>query len=183
VNRQPFASVDELVSALESLARASGDDVVPALPHLLQTADRLGADHADDPELVAAGLVHDVASGLGRVDRDHARAGAALVGPLLGARVAELVAGHAEAKRYLVTTEPGYAGRLSADSTFTLIGQGGLMDADEVAAFDRRTELASLLALRRADDLAKVPDAPTRRVEDWRPLLDEVAGRARAPLR
>jgi predicted HD phosphohydrolase len=154
------------------------EDVVAALPHLLQTAERLEVDDPDDLELVAAGLVHDLASALELGCPDHATAGADLVRPLLGTRVAELVGGHTDAKRYLVTIEPAYAGGLSENSTFTLVGQGGPMRTDEVAAFAARREIASLVALRRADDAAKVPDAPTRSVDEWRPLLEKVAARA-----
>ena len=171
----PFSSVEDLVSALESIDGLPTEDVVAALPHLLQTAEALDADHGDDPELVAAGLVHDLASALELGCPEHAAVGAALVAPLLGPRVADLVAGHAEAKRYLVTVEPDYAVGLSANSTFTLVGQGGTMDADEVAAFAGRPDVAALVALRRADDAAKVPGAPTRTVDSWRPLLDHVA--------
>ena len=80
----PFSSVDELLAALRSIDGLPTDDVVAALPHLLQTAERLDDDHGDDPELVAAGLVHDLASALEIGCPDHATAGAALVGPLLG---------------------------------------------------------------------------------------------------
>ncbi len=170
-----FTSVDQVLDALAGLDGVRGDDVVPALPHLLQTADRLAAGHPDDPELVAAGLVHDLASGLDPAVADHARAGAALIEPLLGRRVAHLVAGHAEAKRYLVTTEPGYGQALSENSTFTLVGQGGPMAATELEAFEADPDSIALVALRRADDAAKVPDAPTTAVSDWRDLLEQVA--------
>jgi predicted HD phosphohydrolase len=178
MDRSPFASVDELIDALASLDGSPTEDVVAALPHLLQTAERLASSDPDDPELVVAGLVHDLASALDHGWPDHASAGAELVGPLLGRRVATLVGGHTDAKRYLVTVEPAYAGGLSANSTFTLIGQGGAMDADELADFAVRPDLRGLLALRRADDLAKVPGASTRPVEQWRPVLDTVAASA-----
>ena len=168
-----MASVDELIAVLNGLDRPATLDGAPtwsaALPHLLQTAERLEADHGDDPELVAAGLVHDLASALELGCPDHAAAGAALVGPLLGPRVAELVAGHTEAKRYLVTVEPDYADGLSANSTFTLVGQGGTMDAARSPPSPAGQSCDALVALRRADDAAKVPSASTRPVDAWRP--------------
>ena len=165
----------ELIEALGSLDGRPSDDVVPALPHLLQTAEILAVDYSDDPELVAAGLVHDLASALETGCGDHARAGALLVTPLLGERVGDLVAGHAEAKRYLVTMEPSYAGTLSANSTLTLEVQGGPMTDDDVDAFQKDTLWAAMVALRRADDAAKVPGRQVRSVVSWRPLLEEVA--------
>ncbi len=149
--------------------------MVPVLAHLLQTAESLAHSDDGDAELVAAGLVHDLASGLDPGCPDHAQRGAELVGTLLGRRVAELVGGHTDAKRYLVTVEPSYAGGLSEESTMTLVGQGGTMTADEVTAFCRRPEWRSMVALRRADDAAKVPGRPVRRVEAWRGLLDGLA--------
>ena len=125
VTSAPFRSVDEVVDTLQRVDGRPTEDVVAALPHLLQTAQRLARDHPGDPELVVAGLVHDLATCLEPGCPDHAAAGAELVAPLFGPRVAELVGGHTEAKRYLVTVEPTYAGGLSDNSTFTLIGQGG----------------------------------------------------------
>jgi gamma-butyrobetaine dioxygenase len=181
VGTAPLSSVDGLLEALGSLRDHAGDDVVPTLAHLLQTADALAAAHPGDPGLVVAGLVHDIATGLDPGCADHARAGAALVAPLLGERVGQLVAGHAEAKRYLVTVEPSYARALSPDSTATLARQGGAMTGDEVRSFARGPHRADLVALRRADDGAKVPGRAVRPLGEWRAVLDEVARRPGPP--
>jgi predicted HD phosphohydrolase len=177
VGLKPFGSVDQLLAALHGIDGRPTDDVVAALPHLLQTAELLERTHPDDDELIVAGLVHDLASALQIGCPDHADAGARLVAPVLGDRVAELVAGHADAKRYLVTVEPGYAGQLSVNSTATLVGQGGSMSRPEVERFAARSECPALVALRRADDAAKVPGLVTRPLAVWRPVLDRVAGR------
>ena len=173
----PLREVDELLAALRSIDGMPSEDVVPALPHLLQTAEHLAVHADDDPELVAAGLVHDLASALELGIADPAAAGADLVRPLLGDRVATLVGGHTDAKRYLVTVEPAYGAGLSENSTYTLIGQGGPMGPTEVAAFESRPDAAALVLLRRADDAAKVPGASTRPVEGWRDLLEALASR------
>lgn len=173
--------MDELILVLDELGRLDdprGTDVVPAVAHLLQTAERLHQAAPDDDELVAAGLVHDLASAIDPDCPDHGPAGAALVRGLLGARVARLVAGHTDAKRYLVTVEPDYADALSDTSTFTLIGQGGPMDRAERDRFARADDFDSLILLRRADDAAKAPDAEVRPMAAWRPLLEQVAARA-----
>jgi predicted HD phosphohydrolase len=178
VDRAPFSSVGELLQALEILEDVPSDDVVAALPHLLQTAELLASAHPDDAGLIAAGLVHDLASSLDDGVADHAAAGARLVAPLLGERVANLVAGHTDAKRYLVTAEPAYAGFLSANSTFTLDVQGGCMAEHEVASFVARPGWADMVVLRRADDAAKRPGRRVRPAAAWRALLDEVAFQA-----
>ena len=171
----PFPSVEELVRALEALEGRPGDDVVDPLPHLLQTAELLAESHPEDLHLVAAGLVHDIASALDLRDGDHGVLGAALVAPLLGARVGALVAGHVDAKRYLVATDPAYRSILSEDSTTTLRAQGGAMEPGEVSAFRERADLEAMVALRRADDAAKVPGAAVRPAAEWHALLETVA--------
>ena len=177
VARVPFSSVDELLDALRSQAGVPSFDVVPALPHLLQTADLLARDHPDDPELTAAGLVHDLASALDPASADHASDGARLIEPLLGVRVARLVAGHTDAKRYLVTVEAEYAGALSPNSRQTLIGQGGPMTDAERGSFEGRADWEGMVLLRRADDAAKVPGRVVADVDDWREMLEELAAR------
>ncbi|MFX5801369.1 hypothetical protein ABTE09_19860, partial [Acinetobacter baumannii] len=77
------------------------------------------------PALQAAAWLHDIGHLLdgetdtptlhGHDDRHEARA-AALLRPWFGAAVADPVALHVEAKRYLVATQADYAARLSADS-------------------------------------------------------------------
>ncbi len=142
------------------------------LDHSLQCAALLAQRHPDDRELQLAGLVHDVGTIL-RPDEPagHASTGAAAVAPLLGRRVAWLVSWHADAKRFLVTTDPEYRARLSARSIVTLEAQGGLMDETEVAALGAAPDLEALLELRRADDDAKVVGRTVPTLETWRPLL------------
>jgi|SRR5579872_5481498 len=174
----PFSSVDELIEALCSLADQTSDDVVAAQPHLLQTGELLVRAYAKDRELIAAGLVHDIASALGIRSGDHAQLGAELVTPLLGERVGAVVAGHTDAKRYLVTVDHSYQEVLSPNSTLTLSAQGGAMTRREVAAFKERREWRAMVALRRADDAAKVPNTEVRPVMAWRDLLVKVASQA-----
>ena len=92
-----------------------------------------------------------------------------------GPRVADLVAHHDDAKRYLVTTEPRYRHRLSTRSLETLRLQGGLLDPEERAVLDRYPDLEALLTLRRADDAAKVPGARVPGLGHWRTVLEGLA--------
>jgi predicted HD phosphohydrolase len=128
--------------------------------------------------LIAAALLHDLASALELGIADHAQAGAALVRRLLGERVADLIAGHTDAKRYLVTVEPEYACGLSANSALTLGMQGGAMARDELTSFLARPGWTDLVALRRADDGAKVPGRVVRPPSAWRELLEFVGSTA-----
>ncbi len=179
-----FADVDELFVALEASRHADDEGGLPILDHCLQCAARLRESHPDDVELQVAGLVHD----LGwlepadsrwrlRLDAAHDVDGRALVEPLLGPRIAALVGGHVAAKRYLLATDPAYAALLSARSEETLVFQGGVMTADEVAAFEQRPERDDLVALRRADDAAKIRGATVDSLAVWRPAVELVAAR------
>lgn len=179
-----FADVDALFDALAASAFADDEGGLSILDHCLQCAARLRTSHPDDVELQVAGLVHD----LGWLELDDGRwtlhldaahdvDGRALVAPLLGPRVAALVGGHVAAKRYLLTTDPAYAALLSARSEETLGFQGGLMTPREVNDFERRPDRADLVALRRADDAAKVRGADVDALESWRPGVERVATR------
>jgi predicted HD phosphohydrolase len=172
----PILSVDDLMVVLRSLdGIPDDDDLVPALAHLLQTAEVLAGSYPKDAELIAAGLVHDIA---GAEPGDHAANGALLVTPVLGERVARLVGGHVDAKRYLVSTDALYGDVLSPDSTRTLRLQGGPMTRAEARAFGESPDFAAMVALRRADDAAKVPGREVRPLGAWRVLLDKVCAQA-----
>jgi len=163
---------EALVALLERGREHADEEHVAILEHSLQCAALLAARHPSDRELQLAGLVHDVGWILQPDDTArHAETGAAAIAPLLGHRVAWLVSWHADAKRYLVTTDPGYRQRLSERSIATLVAQGGLMSDTEVAALAAAPDLDALLALRRADDDAKVPDCVVPGLDTWRPFL------------
>lgn len=181
----PFATVVELFDVLAAGVRGFDDEAVDLLAHGLQTAHLLAITAPEDAELQVAGLVHDVAHITHPPGLDHEVEGARLVEPLLGRRVAALVAGHVAAKRYLVATEPAYADGLSAGSIRSLGFQGGALGEDDLAAVETSPQRDGLVALRRADDQAKVPGARVAGLEHWRPLVEAVAavaGRAERGL-
>ena len=171
--------VDEIVAVLASGADRllNSDGTVSHLDHALQTAALLARDYPGDPELIAAGLVHDLGHLLpGGSDEQHAAYGAAAVRPALGARVAWIVALHVEAKRYLVASEGGYGARLAGDSVHSLGRQGGALSAREAQAFLRFESAGDALVLRRADDRAKLKGLAVEGLDRWVPLLRQLAG-------
>ena len=173
-----FSDVSGLIGHLELLATLPSVET-PAfteLDHGLQTAAILERTDPHDEALQVAGLLHDLAHPWdGPGQPRHARMGADAVRPLLGDRVAELIAAHVPAKRYLVATEPGYFAQLSDDSVMTLAAQGGPMDANEVADFERDDDWRAMVALRRADEGAKVPGTVVPGLDHWLPALHRVA--------
>ena len=174
-----LTSVDELFDLLSASAALDDCESVDLLAHGLQCAYLLSRDAPADLELQVAGLVHDVYHAVDpAADAVHDREGARLIEPLLGARVAGLVAGHVVAKRYLVSTDPGYLGVLSARSVETLGHQGGELDLVARREVEASPHCEAMLTLRRADDRAKVPDADVPSLAHWRPLVEELASAA-----
>lgn len=170
------ASVDDLLALLLQGAGVHDEPDIDGLFHALQCGANLRASHPGDPELAVAGLVHDIADIAFPNDHgDHAHRGADLIEPLLGARVARLVGAHVDAKRYLVATDPAYRAQLSPRSIETLRGQGDALDPSAIDALARDPELAAIIALRRADENAKDPNAQPPPLDTWRPLLEQVA--------
>ena len=182
--------VSALFAVLDASRNADDEGGLSILEHSLQCAELLRASHPDDVELQVAGLVHDLGwlartrdGWTLRLDAAHDVDGRALVGELLGERIADLVGGHVAAKRYLLATDPTYAALLSARSEVTLTFQGGVMDADEVGEFERRPQRDSLLALRRADDRAKVRGAVVPDPDTWRSVVERITARSPVPAR
>jgi predicted HD phosphohydrolase len=187
---------DRLIEAMtKSAARQYGTERVTDLAHALQCAE-LAVDAGADEEMVLACLLHDagryavaqdeIGDTLERVTpragkmRDHHEAGADLIRPYVPERVAFLVRAHADAKRYLCATEPGYYDTLSRGSKRTLTLQGGVMTADEAARAATQPWWPDALRLRRWDDQAKVAGKPTRELASWEPLLRKYFSAPRA---
>lgn len=147
--------------------------------HALQAASL--AQSSGDASLVLAALLHDVghlcfpdAERMGNVGvLRHEALGADFLTALgFSRRVAELVEGHVDAKRYLVATNANYAAKLSDASRTTLDYQGGAMTDAEVRAFEARADADDLLRLRAWDEAAKVPGRPVPAFEDYRELIE-----------
>lgn len=172
-NLEPFQTADEAWAALEEQQGMSDGELVDLWQHQLQTAEQLRHLGADD-ELIVAGLLHDL--GDGRVaEAEHAPWAAQLVRPLFGERIAWVIGAHADAKRYLCTTDQGYWSTLSPVSQQTMIQQGGLMSQEEVAAFAANPWAEDALLLRKCDDAGKNPMYEVTDIQFFRATLQHVA--------
>lgn len=158
---------------------------VTLLEHSLQCAE-LAAEAGEDPELVAACLLHDMGWLLRAPEgearhaaeqsgHDHAARGASFLARWFPESVHEPVRLHIEAKRFLVAVEPGALERLSTESRRTLALQGGPLGPEEVASFEARPQSAAALHLRRHDDAAKEPDRRCPPLSAYAELLDRLA--------
>jgi len=175
---QTFVSVDDLVHHLRRLGEVGSDEgmAFSELDHGLQTIAILSAEHPDDLELQVAGLVHDLAHPWdGPGQPEHHRMGAQAVSDLLGSRVGFLIEAHVDAKRYLVATDADYQATLSPGSVVTLAAQGGPLEAEEIATVERHGDWGAAVALRRADDGAKVVGADVPGLDHWIDAIVQVA--------
>ena len=155
-----------------------GEEVTQA-QHMLQAGALAEAAGAPGP-LVAAALLHDLGHFHGETtghdlmrgtDNRHSHTGADWLVQWFGPAVTEPVRLHVDAKRYLCAVEPGYAALLSPASVHTLAVQGGPMTPAEAERFAAHPSGADAVRLRRWDEQAKDPQAPTPGFEHFRPLL------------
>lgn len=140
-------------------------------------AEQAGADE----ELIIAALLHDI----GHLLEDdsahrHERVGVVnhdkigeewLLQRGFSTRVAALVGGHVDAKRYLTATNPGYMQKLSPASAETLQLQGGPMSVTQAELFSRDPGLHDKLRLRTWDEMAKDPSWRGPGVHSYRKLI------------
>jgi OPA family glycerol-3-phosphate transporter-like MFS transporter len=195
--RDSFSSAQEPVMSepverIFALFRERGDaayigEPVSQTEHALQTALAAERAGAGSP-LIAAALLHDIGHLLHHLPEDCAEHGvddgheglaARWLARFFGPEVTEPIRLHVPAKRYLCTTEWGYAARLSQASALSLKLQGGPYTPDEAERFRRDAHAQAALLLRRWDEAAKLPDLKTPDLEHFRPHLEAALVRRR----
>ncbi len=159
-----------------------GGEAISQLEHGLQAAYAAEQDGAPVALIIAA-LLHDVGHLLtGQQDDDlangiddrHEAIGASALHSLFGPAVYQPIALHVAAKRYLCATDAGYLAQLSPASRCSLALQGGPMQPEEVAQFRQRAYASEALALRRYDELAKVPQLATPPLSHYLALAQQL---------
>jgi len=142
---------------------------VSQLEHALQAADLAEKDGAGDA-LVTAALLHDLGHVLNLqgetptargIDDQHQYFAIPFLRPLFPPAVIEPIRLHVDAKRALCALEPEYYEDLSEDSKRSLTLQGGIFTRHEREAFMAKPYASDAVRVRRWDDAAKVPKAPT----------------------
>jgi phosphonate degradation associated HDIG domain protein len=178
-------SGDDPIALVMRLFKERGDatyigEPVSQTEHALQTAwaaEQAGAGAA----LVAAALLHDVGHLLHDLPEDcshkgiddaHEVRGARWLFEQFGPEVAEPVRLHVAAKRFLCSTDPTYASRLSEASLRSLGLQGGPFTPEEAAQFRSQPHAEAAVKLRRLDEQAKAPGLHTPDLEHFRPFLE-----------
>lgn len=172
----------ELIDLLESFRDAEYiGEPVSQLEHALQTAELARAARAPENEVLAA-LLHDLGHLCAPEDAprmnelgvlEHEGIGADRLADLgFRPEVTDLVRSHVAAKRYLVTTRPGYLESLSEASLGTLRHQGGPMADAERAAFDADPLRDAKLRVRSWDEQAKVEGLVVPGIRSYAEMID-----------
>lgn len=176
----PATSTADIIRLLLSSQRFTAGEDISVLDHGLQTADILRRAFPDDLELQVAGLVHDIDHVIGCHPSRHGVTASDYLGDVLPFSLTELVRLHPIAKRFLINLDPAYADRLSVASIASLQFQGNGPDSDEIDLFIADPQHRRVIALRRADDQAKIPGLRVPTLASWIPVILEVAAADRS---
>lgn len=138
---------------------------ITQIEHMAQ-ASNLAMEEGYDDDIVLAAFFHDIGhlcvakmetndlNGLGIIN--HEKVGADYLRSLgFPEKIAALVEGHVEAKRYLCYSRPEYFQKLSDASKKTLMLQGGFMTSTEATAFENNPLATLMIKMREWDDEAK----------------------------
>lgn len=143
---------------------------VSQIEHMSQSA-QLAIDSGADDEVVLAAFFHDIGHLCESKSKENDMAGFGIKShEAIGARflrekgfperVAHLVESHVQAKRYLAYKNPAYLASLSEASKKTLEYQGGQMQKDEAAHFEKVRDFKIIIQLRLWDEAAKTISEP-----------------------
>lgn len=181
MSQEPILDRLERLFVEEGATEYLGEPVTVA-EHMLQCAT-LAAEQGASDALIAAALLHDIGhltGPLGRYspndtrDRRHEEAGAALLAAHFQPLIIGAIQLHVAAKRYLCAVDPAYRQTLSPASQHSLMLQGGVMDACEVHAFERRDFHREAVQVRLWDDSGKDAATRTPGFTHFRPILQRV---------
>jgi putative nucleotidyltransferase with HDIG domain len=160
-------------------------EAISQLEHALQCA-KFAADSGADDDTILGAMLHDIGHLPMEIDQDenslsrmgdvgvhqHEHIGASWLLRLgFSQKVANLVRGHVQAKRYLVWKHDSYAAKLSPASKRTLEYQGGPMSDAEGLAFEKSELFRPILKLRSWDDKAKIVGAKVPDLDHYMPMM------------
>jgi phosphonate degradation associated HDIG domain protein len=186
------ATIEAIADLLQRQgARQYGNEAVSQLDHALQCA-HLAEAAGETAETVVAALLHDLGhllradaepAELAKRSRDDLHQFIALpfLRPLFSDAVLEPIRLHVDAKRHLCRTDASYLAQLSPASIRSLELQGGVFSAQQAIEFMNHPHAATALRLRRYDDRAKTPGAPTPPLTHYVEQMHQVARTVQKP--
>ncbi|HMG88503.1 MAG TPA: HD domain-containing protein [Chryseolinea sp.] len=185
--------VDQIIEEVFDLYEIHGGEdyigePVSQLEHMSQSA-QLAIEQGCDDEIVLAAFFHDIGhicvgqnasnSMDGYGIKRHEKVGADyLRGKGFPERVAKLVEGHVQAKRYLTYKHQEYYNSLSEASKKTLEFQGGRMSKEEADSFESDSLFETSILMRKWDELAKETDVPIIDLNDMKDRARSVLARS-----
>lgn len=179
-----------IVAFLEDIFERRGGEEYLGEPvtmaqHMLQGAT-LAEQNGQDEVIIVSALLHDIGHftsefGTFRMndteDRFHEAAGADVLQDFFPSLVTDCVRYHVAAKRYLCATRPAYFNQLSQASIHSLNLQGGAMNEDEVAEFEKNPNLREIVEVRYLDDAGKHADMHTPAFAHFAPMVQRIVDR------
>lgn len=160
--------VEEIVDLFDKQGSSSYGEQVTQQEHMVQSGI-LAEEEGYDDEVIIAAFLHDIghiyAAGkdeefMGAFGaRRHEHIGADFLRERgFSEKIAVLVEGHVEAKRYLTHKHPEYLDALSEASLATLHYQGGPMSEEEASSFEQGPYFDLCIKMREWDDAGKRTD-------------------------
>ena len=107
-------------------------------------------------------------------DRYHEEAGAQVLSKFFPDVITDCVRYHVAAKRYLCATHGDYFDKLSQASVHSLNLQGGPMNEQEVAEFEKNPNLQKIIQVRYLDDAGKSADMETPDFWHFAPMVQKI---------
>lgn len=156
-----------------------GGEAVTQMEHALQAAT-FAKKHKASDALITASLLHDIGHLLHALPDDapdhgvddlHEELAAVFLEKYFIKEVVEPAKLHVQAKRYLCFVDANYYNTLSEPSRQSLALQGGIMNAEEAADFEKYENYKEAVLLRTWDDLAKDPLMQTDIIESFAPYI------------
>ncbi|HEX5171807.1 MAG TPA: HD domain-containing protein [Cyclobacteriaceae bacterium] len=170
-------TVNEIFNLYEKYGAADYiGEPVSQLEHMSQAAQLAIREGVDD-EVILAAFFHDIGhicvmmteenNMTGYGVKSHEKIGADyLRAKGFTERMARLVEGHVQAKRYLTYKFPYYFNHLSEASKKTLEYQGGMMNATEAEEFEKDPLHDLLILMRKWDEMAKETNTPLINIDE-----------------
>lgn len=164
---------------------------VSQLEHMIQAA-QLAEQQGFDEEVILAAFLHDIGHICEAAQGDNEMGGYGIKShEEIAARfldekgfskkIIRLVQSHVDAKRYLTCRYPEYYEQLSDASKKTLEYQGGKMEEEEAAAFEKDPLFTLIIQMRKWDEQAKIEGQPLPQLEYYHQLLLNHLQRADIP--
>lgn len=181
---------DNIVEFIGGIFDRRGDEEYLGEPvtmaeHMLQGAT-IAEQNGQPEEIIVGALLHDIGhftSEFGTFsmddteDRYHEEAGAEVLEQFFPSVITDCVRYHVAAKRYLCATKPEYFNRLSEASVHSLNLQGGPMNAEEVAEFEKNPNLKQIIAVRYLDEAGKRADMETPDYWHFAPMVQRMVNK------